>query len=348
MKINYKGFFIKKKEYVNILELSSKVNVVNISSLNPEDKIYCVETLAKATENDASFLSNIKYLPQLKETKAGFCFIQEQYQNAITNGITKPLIVNNPHYAYTVLLNEFFSVPLFEIQGGVSSKATISETARIGNNTEIQAGAIIFDNVVIGDNCKICANAVINHGCVIGNNNYIGANATISYTIMGDNNIIQNNVSLGHCGFGFAHNEGFNHKIPQIGLVKIGNNVEIGMGCSIARGALENTEIGDMAKIDCLTHIAHGVKVGMGCFLAGQVGIAGSTEIGVFCQIGGQTAINGHIKIGNFNEIAGRSGVVKSTDDGAKIGGFPAVNLKDWHRQMIMLNKLIKKGKNDE
>jgi UDP-3-O-[3-hydroxymyristoyl] glucosamine N-acyltransferase len=348
MKVNYKGFFIKKRECINISELSKKIDIANASSLDPNDKIYDVKILTKATKDDVSFLSNVKYLPQLKETKAGFCFIQKQYQDVITNGITKPIVVDNPHYAYTVLLNEFFSAPLFEVQNGISDKAVISKTAKIGNNVEIQAGVVIFDDVVIGNNCKICANAVINHNCIMGDNNYIGANTTISYTIMGNNNIIQNNVSLGHCGFGFAHNKGVNHKIPQLGLVRIGNNVEIGMGCSVARGALDNTEIGDMTKIDCLTHIAHGVKVGMGCFFAGQVGVAGSAEIGAFCQIGGQTAINGHIRVGNFNEIAGRSGIVKSTNDGARLGGFPAVNLRDWHRQTIVLNKLIKKSKNDE
>jgi UDP-3-O-[3-hydroxymyristoyl] glucosamine N-acyltransferase len=348
MNIYSERFFFQKRDYLTVMELSKEVEILNLSSLDLGDKIYGVKTIVAATNNDATFLTNSKYLSQLDSTKAKFCFIEQKYSERITNGITKPLIVNNPHYAYTVALNKLFSVPLFEINPGISDKASVSKTAKIGDNVEIQSGAVVFDNVVIGNNCKICANAVINHNCVIGNNNYIGANTTVSYTVMGDNNIIQNNASLGHCGFGFVHNNGFNHKIPQLGLVMVGNNVEIGMGCSIARGALENTAIEDLVKIDCLTHIGHGVRVGMGSFIAAQGGVAGSTKIGRFCQFGGQVAINGHIEIGNFNTIAGQSCVIKSTVDGERLGGYPAVNLKDWHRQTIILKKLIKREKKND
>jgi UDP-3-O-[3-hydroxymyristoyl] glucosamine N-acyltransferase len=182
----------------------------------------------------------------------------------------------------------------------------------------------------------------------MGNDNYIGTNTSISYTIMGDKNIIQNNVSLGHCGFGFVHNKDFNYKVPQLGLVRIGNNVEIGAGCCVARGAFEDTIIDDLTKIDCLTHIAHGVKIGKGNFMAAQTGIAGSAEIGMYCQFGGQVAINGHIKIEDFTALAGRSCVIKSTNKGECMGGCPAIPLKDWHRQTIMLKKLIKKGEKYE
>lgn len=345
---NRNRFFRQKKEYITVRELSERVNILNSSSLNLDGRICGVRALSAATGSDATFLTNSKYLPQLDSTKAGFCFISQQYSDRLKNGITEPLIVDNPHYAYTLVLNELFSVPLFEINPSISDRASISRTAKIGDNVEIQDGVVIFDEVIIGDNCKICANAVINHGCIIGDNNYIGANTTISYTIMGNNNIVQNNASLGHCGFGFVHEKGFNYKIPQLGLVKIGNYVEVGMGCSIARGADGDTIVEDLTKIDCLVHVAHGVRLGAGSFIAAQSGFAGSSEIGKFCQFGGQSAVNGHIKIGNFNIVAGNSCIIKSTEDGEKVGGYPAVNLKDWHRQTIALKKLIKKEKNDE
>jgi UDP-3-O-[3-hydroxymyristoyl] glucosamine N-acyltransferase len=342
------GFFHKKKEYITIENINKNVNIINLSSLDQNDRIYNITSISLATDRDATFLTNSKYLSQLNITKAKYCFINQKNSDKITNNTTIPLIVDDPHYAYATVLNELFSVPLFEIKPGICDGVIISKTAKIGSNVEIQTGVVIFDGVVIGDNCKVCANTVINHNCIIGNNNYIGGNTTVSYTVMGDNNIIQSNVSLGHCGFGFAHNNGFNHKVPQLGLVKIGNNVEIGAGSCIARGALENTIIDDLTKIDCLTHIAHGVKIGRGNFIAAQAGVAGSAEIGMFCQFGGQVAVNGHIKIGDFNIIAGRSCVIKSTTKGEQLGGCPAISLKDWHRQTITLKKLIKKEKKYE
>ncbi|MDR2760575.1 MAG: UDP-3-O-(3-hydroxymyristoyl)glucosamine N-acyltransferase [Rickettsiales bacterium] len=349
MNINYRGFFTKKREYVTIWELAKMVDILNISSLNLEDKIYNVRPLSDATADDISFLSNEKYTSQLETTGAGFCFVDAKFSGRVGNGgKTKLLATNNPRYACAVLLKEFFSTPIFEIGAGISDRATVSPTAKIGSNTEIQAGAVIFDGASIGNNCKICANAVINHGCVLGDNNYVGANSVISYAVIGNNNIIQSGASIGHCGFGFVFEKNFNHKIPQIGIVKIGNFVEIGAGCSVARGALGDTVIEDMVKLDCLAHIAHGVKVGAGCFIAGQTGIAGSAELGTFCQVGGNVSINGHIKIGDFSVIAGRSGVVKSTAEGERVGGYPAVPIWEWRRQTVALKKLLKKGKNDE
>ncbi len=342
----FNNFFIKQKDFITINELNALIKIKNIAELDKNKKIYGVNTLQKATEKEISFLINKKYITDLQNSKAGFCFIDENHKNYIPKN-TIAIVVDNPHYSYCIFLNEMYFIPLFLINSGISEKANIDETAKIGKNVEIQPGVFIGENVVIGDNCKICANAVINHNCSIGDNSYIGANTTISYAEIGNNTIIQNGVNIGQCGFGFAHNAGFNYKIPQLGIVKIGNNVEIGASTCIDRGALENTVIEDNTKIDNLVQIAHGVKVGKGCFFASQAGISGSTKIGNFVQLGGQTGIVGHLTIGDMVQAAGQSGIASNIEKGMIVGGSPAIPIKDWHRSSIIIKKLInnKKGK---
>ena len=335
------NFFIKQKEYITIEELSKLVEIKNINNLNLDLKINNVATLKKATKNDISFLSNIKYLKDINGSNCGFCLIDEKHAKYLPKNII-PIIVDDPHYTYTVLLNKLYFVPLFEINPIISDRATIDKTAKIGSNTEIQAGAFIDKNVIIGNNCKICANVVINHNCIIGDNTYIGANATISYSKIGNYTIIHNGANIGQCGFGFAHNKGFNYKIPQLGIVEIGDYVEIGAGTCIDRGAFDNTIIGNNTKIDNLNQIGHGVKVGQGCFFAAQVGISGSTSIGNFVQLGGQSGIAGHIKINDLAQVAAQSGVLKDIEPNSIVGGCPSMSIKDWHRSTIAIKQIIK------
>lgn len=346
----FNNFFIKQKEFLTVDELSKLIDIKNINELDKNQKIFNINTLIKATKQDISFLSNNKYVKDLEISKAGLCFIDSGHKKYLPKTI-KPVVVDNPHYAYTVFLNKMYFVPLFLIDANISEKATISETAKIGKNVEIQVNVVIGENVVIGNNCKICANTVINHDCIIGDNTYIGANTTISYAEIGNNVIIQNGANIGQCGFGFSNNVGFNFKIPQLGIVKIGNFVEIGAGTCVDRGAFDDTLIGDNTKIDNLVQVAHGVKIGVGSFFAAQTGIAGSTLVGNYVQLGGQTGVVGHIKVGDLVQSAAQSGIMSDIPNNITVGGFPAVPIRDWHRMTIILNNLInnkKKKKENE
>lgn len=344
---DFNGFFIKQREFITVEEFDKIVKVKNIDELDKTRKIYNLNTILEATGKDVSFLINEKYMKDLQKSKAGFCFVNQKLKDFLPKSIT-PLVVDNPHFAYCAFLQNMYFIPLFLVSPGISPKANVDETARIGKNVEIQAGAFVDKNVVIGDNCKICANSVINHGCIIGNNTYIGANATISYSHIGNNVIIQNGANIGQCGYGFAHDSGFNYKIPQLGTVKICDYVEVGAGTCIDRGVLEETIIGQNTKLDNLIQIAHNVEVGMGCFMASQVGIAGSTKIGNFVQFGGQTGIVGHVKIGDLVQSAGQTGILGDIEKGAIVGGSPALPLKDWLKSTAILQKLINKKKGDK
>ncbi|GHU28028.1 UDP-3-O-acylglucosamine N-acyltransferase [Bacilli bacterium] len=336
-------FFHKKNEYITVAEINSLVTVRNFATLVADDKIYGLSTLTSATANEATFLSNVKYVRYLKNTKAGYCIIDEKYEHHIPEGV-KPIVVADVHYAFAIILDYFYFVPQFLVSPGVDAGAWVDSTANIGIDSEIQHGAVIGKNVTIGKGCKICANAVIGHDCQIGDGTYIGSNSTISYAKIGKNVVIQNGVNIGQCGFGFAHEKGFNHKIPQIGIVIVGDNVEIGSASCIDRGALEDTVIGDNTKIDNLVQIAHGVKIGVGCFIAAQVGIAGSTKIGNYVQIGGKAGIIGHIEIGDQVQIAAHSGIAKSVENGTAVAGCPAMPIAEWRKSVMIIKRLATRG----
>lgn len=346
---SYREFFYKKKEFIALSELLKLTEIINAETINPQDKIYNVETITRAKNGEATFLSGAflssgKYIEELKDTKAEFCIIDEKHKEILPKG-TKAIVVKNPYYVYTLLLNLLYAVPNFILEPKISDKATISSTAEIGNGVEIQAGVVIEDGAKIGDNCKICSNAVIGRNCTIGNNSYIGSNTTILYSKIGQNVIIHNNTSIGQCGFGFVHEKGFNYKIPQLCIVEISDYVEIGSCVAIDRGAQNNTRIGRCTKIDNLVQIAHGVQVGDGCFFSAQVGIAGSVNIGNYVQLGGKAGIAGNIRIGDMAQVAANSGVMKNVENGSVVAGAPAMPIRDWHRTTILLKKLLKKEK---
>ena len=163
---------------------------------------------------------------------------------------------------------------------------------------------------------------------MIGNNVTLGSNLHIKNSIIGDNVVIQSGCKIGLKGFGFIPLKNKNFKMPHIGKVLIGNNVEIATNCTIDRGSVDDTVLGDNTYLDNQVHIAHNVKIGKNCMIAGQVGFAGSTTIGDNVSIGGQAGISGHLKIGNNVKIGGGSGVIKDIDDNSVVMGYPAVSFK--------------------
>jgi UDP-3-O-[3-hydroxymyristoyl] glucosamine N-acyltransferase len=297
-----------------------------------------LNTIKNASNTELTFLSSEKYLETIIDTQAGFCLVAEKYLAKIPKQ-TIALVHKNPYYAYSLLVSTLYkTIPNhFESQN-------IHHTAKIGYNTVIAPNAYIGKNVKIGENCFIGPNSTILDGVIIGNNTIINANATISFAIIGNNCQIYSGVKIGQDGFGFAYHEGINNKIMQIGIVEIGNNVEIGANTCIDRGAIENTMIGDEVKIDNLCQIAHNVIINKGTVIAGCAAIAGSTTIGKFVQIGGGANIAGHLVIGDFVKIAGMTGVMRNIESGAVVAGIPSLPIKKWHRITMLLQKMIEKN----
>ena len=333
-------FFKKKKDFVTIKEILELTNsrLPDSQSGRINEKIHNIATLDVATKNDLSFFHSSKYLEQFQNSQAGYCFTKEEYIKKAPKNMTL-LINENPYFAYAVFASEFYQEN-FDVDGKISSKANISKNAKIGKNCTILDGAYIGNSVEIGDNCFIGANAVINDNVKIGNNCQINALAILSFCTIGNDTIIYNGAKIGQDGFGFAHSNGKLQKVPQLGIVEIGNNVEIGAGSCIDRGAVNNTIIKDQVKIDNLVQIGHNVEIDIGTVIAGCTAIAGSVKIGKFVQIGGGSGIAGHIEIGDGTKIAGRSGVAKSISAMQSVGGYPAIPIKEWHRINIKLKKI--------
>ncbi len=280
-----------------------------------------VAALDAATPAQLSFLDNPKYLEQFAASRAGACFVREKYAPRAPKTMAL-LLTETPYAAYALAAQYFYPAAP---KPGISPHAHIAPSATIGKD------------------CHIAPGVVIGEGCIIGDGSVIGANSTISHAIIGSRAIIHRGVHIGQDGFGFAPSARGILKVPQLGRVIIGDDVEIGSGSCIDRGAGPDTIIGDGCKIDNLVQIGHNVQLGKMVVIAAGCGIAGSTRIGDGCMLGGQVGIAGHLTIGRGVKLAAKSGVMTDIPDGATFGGAPAIPIKDWHRQSAALSKLASK-----
>jgi UDP-3-O-[3-hydroxymyristoyl] glucosamine N-acyltransferase len=333
-------FFTKKNEFLTLAQVIEITGAKPNKEVDLQTKIFDVATLQNAGEKDISFLNSGQYLDKFLATKAGFCLMEEKHVDKIPAG-TIGLIHKNPYFCYSQIANAFY-----EIRQANFSDKLIDETAKIEQGAQIAPNVFIGANVVIGKNAIIAPGAVIMQGCIIGDNCIINANAVISFAVIGNNCEIFNGAKIGQDGFGFAHNAGKNHKIIQLGIVEIGNDVEIGANTCVDRGAVENTVIGDGCKIDNLVQIGHNVIIGKGTVIAGSSAAAGSAKIGNFVQIGGNSSIGGHLTIGDGAKIAGMTGVIRDIDPMAVVAGIPSVPIKKWHRMNAKLLKMIEFNSN--
>jgi UDP-3-O-[3-hydroxymyristoyl] glucosamine N-acyltransferase len=179
---------------------------------------------------------------------------------------------------------------------------------------------------------------------VVGSDCYVGAGATVTHAIVGNGVIIHSGVRIGQDGFGFAMSAKGHLKVPQVGRVLIGDDVEIGANSTVDRGALSDTVIGEGTKIDNLVQIAHNVIIGRHCVIVAQSGIAGSAELGDFVVMGAHSGVIGHVKVGSGAQIAGMAHVKNDVEPGARMGGTPAVPFREWAREVAAIKALGKRG----
>jgi UDP-3-O-[3-hydroxymyristoyl] glucosamine N-acyltransferase len=297
-----------------------------------------VAPLAEAREEHLSFLSNRKYAAQLAQTKAGAILVPQNLEGEDERWIR----VDDPYFAIARIMTRWFSAR--PIPKGVSPKASISPSATLGTNVAVGPFTTIGDNVVIGNNVTIFQNVSIEAGSTLGDDSIIYPNVVIyDGTRIGCRCIIHAGVVIGSDGYGFALHDGKHHKIPQIGIVRIEDDVEIGAGTTIDRAALGETVIGEGTKIDNLVQIGHNVKIGKHCLLVSQVGIAGSTELGDQVSVAGQSGFSGHLKIGHRVQVAAKSAVLEDVPDDTKVMGSPAMPFNEFARRHAALKRLARK-----
>jgi UDP-3-O-[3-hydroxymyristoyl] glucosamine N-acyltransferase len=277
-------------------------------------------SLESAGDGDISFLSNRKYSNQIQTTKASAIVVGKKLKSPAAL-----LITDDPYYAFRQIIVLLHGHRRHK-QVGSSEKASIAKSARIGKDCRINNFVTIADDARVGDRCVLYPGVFLGPESEVGDDCIIYSNAVIyDRCKIGKRVIIQANATIGNDGFGFATHKGEHHKIPHIGGVRIEDDVEIGAGCVIERGSLDDTVIGKGSKVWDMVAIGHGAKIGAYCLLVPQVGVSGSATLGHHCVVGGQVGIAGHIKIGDGVMIGAQSGVAKDVEDGKIILGTPAI-----------------------
>jgi UDP-3-O-[3-hydroxymyristoyl] glucosamine N-acyltransferase len=305
---------------------------------DPSRKVIGVAALTDASGEQLSFLSNRKYAGQLAQTKAGAILVPQNLEGEDDRWIR----VDDPYFALARIMTRWFSAR--PKPKGISPQASVASSAKLGANVAVGNFVTIGENVVIGNNVTIFQSVSIEAGSNIGDDCIIYPNVVIYDGVrVGHRCIIHANVVIGSDGYGFAMHDGKHHKIPQIGIVRIEDDVEIGAGTTIDRAALGETVIGEGTKIDNLVQIGHNVKIGKHCLLVSQVGIAGSTELGDHVFVAGQSGFSGHLKIGNRVQVAAKSAVLEDVPDDTKVMGSPALPFNEFARRRAALKRLAKK-----
>jgi UDP-3-O-[3-hydroxymyristoyl] glucosamine N-acyltransferase len=304
---------------------------------NPDIEISGVSEIQNAKGGDLTFLTNPKYRRFLKTTKASAVLLEKE----IPDLKISQLVCSEPYVAFAKALSLFYPEELPE--PGISKKASISPTAKvgedcyigdfvfIGENTKVGKGVRIFPGVYIGDNCEIGDYTVVFPNVTIYNGVRIGRFVRIhSGTVIGSDGF----------GYAFSRKEKKIYKVPQTGGVVIEDFVEIGANTTIDRGTIGDTVIGEGTKIDNLVQIGHNVKIGRYCFIVSQVGISGSTKIGDFVTLAGKVGVAGHIEIASNVTVAAKSGVTKSIRKAGTYAGFPVRPYKEWRKVQVLIERL--------
>jgi UDP-3-O-[3-hydroxymyristoyl] glucosamine N-acyltransferase len=279
-------------------------------------------------------VANQKYVDHVANTRAGLIFV--------TDGVTGEghphVIVKNPQLAFAKILEVIEKDRSKDCVPGIHSTAIIAPTATLGKDVSIGPYVVIEAGAAIGDRTRVDAHTYIGSRTVIGNDCLVYPRVTIrENVVIGNRVIVHSGTVIGSDGFGFAAGETGPYKIPQIGSVELGDDVEIGANVTIDRATTGRTKIGRGTKIDNLVQIAHNVQIGEHCIIVAQVGISGSTHFGNFVTIGGQAGTVGHITVGDGATIAARSGVIGDIAPRETVSGYPARP----HREAMKLQALI-------
>ncbi|WP_198360698.1 UDP-3-O-(3-hydroxymyristoyl)glucosamine N-acyltransferase [Thalassotalea crassostreae] len=292
-------------------------------------EISSLATLQDACAGQIAFLANVKYRQHLENTNASAVILAANQAKFCS---TNALVLDNPYLGFALVAQLLDTTP--KASSGIHSSAVIDATATIGNEVSIGANSVIESGVNLADGVVIGANCFVGKNAFIGERTQLWSNVSIYHNVeIGNDCLVQANTAIGSDGFGYANDKGRWVKIPQLGAVIIGNNVEIGACTTIDRGALENTIIGDNVILDNQIQIAHNVQIGSSTAIAGCTVIAGSTVIGKNCTIAGMVGINGHISICDGSIFTGMSMVTKSvTEPGVYSSGTPALPNKEWRK----------------
>lgn len=307
-------------------------------------RIVDVAPLDRASPNAVTFFDNKNYTATAGATRAGACITNAALAKHLPS-IVPAFIVREPFRAFVMVARELFPHalrPSSLAEAGQTAGAHVHPSARLESGVTVEPGAVIGPRAEVGSGTVIGATAVIGTEVRIGRDCSIGAGSVVSDALIGDRVIIHPGCKVGQDGFGFVMGGGGHLKVPQVGRVIIQDDVEIGAGTTVDRGAIRDTIIGEGSKIDNLVQVGHNVSIGRHCVLVSQVGIAGSATLEDFVVLGARVGVNNDTTIGEGAQIAGTSIVHGDVPPGARWGGTPAKPVKQWFREMKMVEQMAR------
>jgi UDP-3-O-[3-hydroxymyristoyl] glucosamine N-acyltransferase len=320
-----------------VADIALRIGATVAGAAAPERVLRDVAPLQTATADELAFIDNRKYLDAFRKCRAGAVLVHPSLTRDAPENLCL-LVTEKPYRAYAVAAQAFYPDP--PPVPWISPDARIDASAEIGEGSRIEPFAVIGAKAKIGRRALIGAGSMVGAACTLGDDTRVSAQVSISHAIIGARVRLYPGVRIGQDGFGFSPDPDGFVKVPQLGRVIIGDDVEIGANTTVDRGAGPDTIIGPGTMIDNLVQIGHNVQIGRNCVLVAQVGISGSTRLGDFVMIGGQGGLIGHLEIGTGARIGAQSGVASDVAPGETVMGSPSVPIKLHHRQVALLKRL--------
>ena len=306
---------------------------------DPSVAVTRVATLRRASAGDLSFFANTSYRKDLRQTRATAVILRVGDEEDCPSNA---LISHDPYLTYALIASELYPAP--SISEGVHPSAVIADSAEVGSGVQVSANATICDKAELGANVFVGPGVVVGPGCRVGAESHLLTNSVLVQDVdLGARCIIHSGAVIGADGFGNARSQSGWVKVPQLGGVRIGNDVEIGANSTVDRGAIDDTVIEDGVRIDNLVQVGHNVHVGAHTAIASSVAIAGSAVIGQRCMFAGQVGVAGHVRICDDVVVSGATVVSKDIKvPGLYSGSFPGEKDKDWKRKVARFRRIEK------
>lgn len=295
--------------------------------------------ISEAVQGEVTFFGNPRYLPQLRASKAAAVLVPADFSEPVNQVCIR---CENPTLAFSQAVEKFAPPPL-QFAPGVHPTAVIGRDVRLGNGVSIQPYAVVEDGVSIGSRTVVGTHCYIGHYSQLGDACHLHPRVTImDRCTIGNRVIIHSGAVIGSDGFGFEFHDGRHVKIPQVGVVILDDDVEIGANTTVDRGRFARTWVGEGTKIDNLVQVAHNVVIGKHCLICAMTGISGSTKVGNNVILAGQVGTVGHVEIGDGVTVGAQSGVNKSLPPNNIYMGSPAVPAREWKEQVAQIHFLHK------